>query len=335
MVDFNNLHNPYGVSANQTNEKLTAQDVEDYLGEPDKIDGRHWYYQCPDCGDTGMDNLIFTPDKGILKSFCCDSCRQLYGEIMDYKRDKTRGKRIMLSRKNKTKTTNTTVTRDIPKLKKRAKILSQAQQKWSQNLLRWDKALDYLYEKRGLTKETIELVGLGVKQCKNGTKAFSLPVYDYIEDEPIIIGFEYRYIKLNKKFVWKQKGTYSCLAKINDRTDEAEILVIMEGFWDAYCLWQYLREQKQDKYYEIRTPSNGVQGVLGCMATINFEQYKKVVLYLDSDDIGILAMQKIQEKYPFVEKIIMSCGCKDFNEHYLKCIKGSEVKVAAAEEEEN
>lgn len=54
----------------------------------------------------------------------------------------------------------------------------------------------------------------------------------------------------------------------------------------------------------------------------HFNKYCRIYLYLDTDDTGIAQMEKTKTKFSFVEIKTMSCGCKDFNEHYLKCIKG-------------
>ena len=41
----------------------------------------------------------------------------------------------------------------------------------------------------------------------------------------------------------------------------------------------------------------------------------------DFEPVDRVASQ-ILEKYPFFNRIKLTCGCKDFNEHYMKCIKG-------------
>ena len=54
---------------------------------------------------------------------------------------------------------------------------------------------------------------------------------------------------------------------------------------------------------------------------VDFDKYKKFILFLDNDKTGRDTANAIKEKYPFFTDYYLTCGCKDFNEHYLKCIK--------------
>ena len=58
------------------------------------------------------------------------------------------------------------------------------------------------------------------------------------------------------------------------------------------------------------------------LSEIDYSRYKKFYLFIDNDDVSNNIKLQILEKYPQFEPINMNCGCKDFNEHYLKCIKG-------------
>ena len=192
--------------------------------------------------------------------------------------------------------------------------------KCCQELCNSTKWLNYLKQSRGINKNTA-LLKLGIDTTK---KCWVIPVYDDTQRDYKLIGFEYRGLDFTNKKIWKEKGTYSCLSPINKKTCQTEIMIVLEGFWDAYCFYQYLTEKGQAQYYHIFTPSNGVGSVIGRMKTFNFTSYKKVILYLDSDEKGIKAMEKIKKCFPFVETIVMDCGCKDFNEHYIKCINQSQ-----------
>ena len=99
-----------------------------------------------------------------------------------------------------------------------------------------------------------------------------------------------------------------------------------QGYFDGYTLWQYLDEKGQADYYHIVTPSNGVNSLFKFMSQIDFNKYKKFYLFIDNDDAGNAAVEKIMQKYPMFERIILPCGCKDFNEHYIKCLKGNKLK---------
>ncbi|MBR2526530.1 toprim domain-containing protein [bacterium] len=74
-------------------------------------------------------------------------------------------------------------------------------------------------------------------------------------------------------------------------------------------------------YYHIVTPSNGVTSLLKHISKIDFDKYKKFYLFLDNDEPGNNATEKIIEKYPIFEKFTLNSDCKDFNEHYIKYLK--------------
>jgi len=56
--------------------------------------------------------------------------------------------------------------------------------------------------------------------------------------------------------------------------------------------------------------------------SIDFDKYKKFELFIDNDEPAQKVAIQILEKYPFFNRVELTCGCKDFNEHYMKCIKG-------------
>ncbi len=286
-------------------EKVELSEVINLLGQPTRHYGKHYYFQCPDCIDKSQNNLIYTESNGLLKSFCCDSSKRLYGEIIKARKG---FKSSYIPRPRNT-------VKIKPEISPQRRLkLDAYQNQTNKDLLSNTEALKYLFKARGITKDTVSLCGIGLDKSKN---KWCLPVYS---DEGII-GFEFRAYDFSQKKIWKENGTYSCLANINKKTPQTEILIILEGFWDSYCFYQHLKEQKQSEHYHILTPSNGVGSVLNCLSDANLEQYKKVVLYLDSDAKGIQAMNEAKAKYSFIEALTMSCGCKDFNEHYLRCLK--------------
>ena len=57
------------------------------------------------------------------------------------------------------------------------------------------------------------------------------------------------------------------------------------------------------------------------MRVIDFRKYKKFELFIDNDKTSCPIANKIIEEYPLFHQVELKCGCKDFNEHYLKCIK--------------
>ncbi len=184
-------------------------------------------------------------------------------------------------------------------------------------LLNDPKALEYLHKKRGLTKETVSMCGLGIDKTK---KLWTIPTFAYDIKDCFVTGFEYRPANLSKKGLHREKGTPNSMAMINCYTLQTESLIIVEGYFDGYALLQHLSGMKQSQYYHIVTPSNGINAILKYMETISFSTYKKVYLYIDNDEVSRAKALEIKEKYPFIETIKMTCSCKDFNEHLLKCL---------------
>lgn len=301
---------PYGAAL-----LLEFNEVISYLGQPVKQDSKHAYYQCPDCRDYGQDNLVYTFANGLLKSWCCESSKRIFGEIIKLRNqqqpEKTLRSQNAIPKQNEAKPelTQDQITR-----------FYTYQHDCNKALLKNEKSLQFLYKKRGITKETVEFCGLGIDTDKS---FWAIPVYSFDN----LVGFEYRKSDF-KDFEYqgktykckKEPGTKSCMAQINGKLPSAEILVILEGFLDGYVFWQHLHEKNQNEFYNILTPSNGVGTVIGLLKNFDFSPYKKVILYLDSDEKGIKAMNEAKRLYPFIETVIMNCGCKDFNEHYLRCV---------------
>ena len=290
-------------------ERITEEEVTDVLGHPEKRNANCLYWQCPDCLDSKKDNLTFTISKGVLKSWCCDSCRKIYAEI--------------IKRRHNNNFRHYPV-QHSPQVNERPIVSNETHiknveysQKCRNEFLNNAERLAYLEQKRGIKTDTVASVDLGIDLTKN---CWVIPVYNLIQDNKKLIGFEYRSLDFDNKKIWKEPGTYSCLSPINQKSSKTEIMIVLEGFWDAYCFYQYLTERGQAEHYHIFTPSNGVNSVHSLLKNFNFTEYKKVNLYLDSDKAGIKTMEGIRQSFPFIETIIMDCGCKDFNEHYLKCI---------------
>lgn len=193
--------------------------------------------------------------------------------------------------------------------------------KWNESLLKDPVLLGILTQKRGINRDTVVTTGFGIDTKKG---LWTIPTFGYHTDGvQSILGFEYRPFDFSKKGLHRTKGTPNGMAMINCYTPNSEALCIVEGYFDGYALLQYLTEQGAASYYHICTPSNGVTSLPTYMPEIDFNKYKKFYLYIDNDDAGNTVADRILENYPMFERIIMNCGCKDFNEHYLKCIKAS------------
>ena len=290
--------------------KLTLALLTAVLGEPEKQSGDEYLWQCPLCKDTGRDNLKFNAEKGVLWCFADEShAPQILKEIL----------------KLNLKPVNANYNRD-DRYKHIFSIQKQIEfkiymQECNEKLLTIDILPFILLKKRGLNLSTAKDVKLGVDMNK---KRWVIPTFQYsTERANTILGFEYRPFNFSKEGLTREKGTPTGLAMINSYKPTMEILAVVEGYFDGYALYQHLKEQKQIKYYHIVTPSNGIQSLLKHVSQVDFSKYKKFCLYVDNDEEGNRVAEKIIAKYPIFERVTTECGCKDFNEHYLKCIKNS------------
>lgn len=294
-------------------------DLIEYLGKPEGFDGSNYWWQCPLCRDSGKDNLKYNPNKGrdgLLKCFSDDEC----------------SKHILRQLNKRKSQNNPTPKNNVQKkpeetLEQRDKRLFPYLTQCMEELMNDRGALDYIYKNRGITEDTTIDMCIGFDR-KNAHWVF--PVWGLDNN---LFGFEYRpasltYFKPKKEGDEPQKcrkepGTSSILAQVNSYSDETEVLVIIEGFIDAYLLYQHLKEKKRLKGYHIVTPSNGVGTIKGCIEkNLNLlMKYKKKILYLDNDHKGRENTQKITNAWPgmFSEQEY-KCSCEDFGDHYLKCL---------------
>ena len=292
---------------------LTLDILQNYLGEPESQSGDEYIWQCPLCKDTGRDNLKFNAAKGILWCFADEShAPQLLREILKKNKNKICFKHFNNDYENTDRYKRFFTIQKQMEFRTYMKECNEALQK---SLMR----VRFLRQKRGLTAVTVKAVKIGIDEYK---KRWVIPTFQYsTERSNIILGFEYRPLNLGKDGLKREKGTPTGLAMINSYKPTTEALVIVEGYFDGYALYQHLYKKRQLKYYHIVTPSNGVQSLLKHISQVDFAKYKKFFLYLDNDEEGNKVAAKIIERYPMFQRILTPCGCKDFNEHYLKCIK--------------
>lgn len=289
-----------------------------HLGQPNKTSSSQIYWQCPYCAAAGKDsrknNLTYGKSKNIVKCFANDSHSKTLLKDISLK-----NKDVMSSynyNRGFSESTKPSVDKD-----KRQIFLSYLH-KCNENLLQNNAALDLIFDKRGINKNTVKSCKIGLDK---GSNRWVFPTFEFnCYKEQLLNGFEYRCYDLGKKGLHREKNTPTCMAMVNEYTPTMSCLVILEGYLDAYAFFNHLQEQEQLEYYHIATPSNGVSNIVSLVDSIAFyfNNYKRIYLYLDSDDIGRKKMAEITATYPFIEAKIMACGCKDFNEHYLNCIKG-------------
>ena len=292
--------------------KLTLALLTAVLGEPEKQSGDEYLWQCPLCKDTGRDNLKFNAVKGILWCFANEShAPQILKEIL-------KKGRINLTPANADYNSYDRY-KHIFSMQKQIEFKIYMQE-CNEKLLTIDILPSILLKKRGLNLSTARDVKLGVDMNK---KRWVIPTFQYsTERANTILGFEYRPFNFSKDGLTREKGTPTGLAMINSYKPTMEVLAVVEGYFDGYALYQHLKEQKQIQYYHIVTPSNGIQSLLKHISQVDFLKYKRFCLYVDNDEEGNKVAEKIMAQYPIFERVTTTCGCKDFNEHYMKCIKG-------------
>ena len=293
--------------------KLSLELLTTVLGEPEKQSGDEYLWQCPLCKDTGRDNLKFNAVKGILWCFANEShAPQILKEILKKGRINLKPANADYNSYDRYK--------HIFSMQKQIEFKIYMQE-CNEKLLTIDILPSILLKKRGLNLSTARDVKLGVDMNK---KRWVIPTFQYsTERANTILGFEYRPFNFSKDGLTREKGTPTGLAMINSYKPTMEILAVVEGYFDGYALYQHLKEQKQIQYYHFVTPSNGIQSLLKHISQVDFSKYKRFCLYVDNDEEGNKVAEKIMAKYPIFERITTTCGCKDFNEHYLKCIKNS------------
>lgn len=291
---------------------LKLELLTEVLGEPEKQSGDEYLWQCPLCKDTGRDNLKFNAVKGILWCFANEShAPQVLKEIL-------KKGRINLKPANADNNSDDRY-KHIFSIQKQIEFKIYMQE-CNERLLTIDILPTILLKKRGLNLSTARDVKLGVDMNK---KRWVIPTFQYsTERANTILGFEYRPFNFSKDGLIRSKGTPTGLAMINSYKPTMEVLAVVEGYFDGYALYQHLKEQKQIQYYHIVTPSNGIQSLLKHISQVDFSKYKRFCLYVDNDEEGNKVAEKIMAKYPIFERVTTTCGCKDFNEHYMKCIKG-------------
>ncbi len=295
------------------NNNLKLELLTEVLGEPEKQSGDEYLWQCPLCKDTGRDNLKFNAVKGILWCFANEShAPQILKEILKKGRINLKPANADYNSYDRYK--------HIFSMQKQIEFKIYMQE-CNEKLLTIDILPSILLKKRGLNLSTARDVKLGVDMNK---KRWVIPTFQYsTERANTILGFEYRPFNFSKDGLTREKGTPTGLAMINSYKPTMEVLAVVEGYFDGYALYQHLKEQKQIQYYHIVTPSNGIQALLKHISQIDFSKYKRFCLYVDNDEEGNKVAEKIIAQYQIFERVTTDCGCKDFNEHYLKCIKNS------------
>lgn len=313
-------------------QEITLDALIAYLGQPTKRIGGEYVWQCPYCQDTHKDNLKYNERKGFLKCFANDShstdiLREVRKQLnannqrTEIKPIKSQPKPLEKEPRPEERLTKEELTENFFYMLKSMEELQTTQ-----------RAQEELLQKRGINKDMANHLGIGIDLEKH---CFVFPIFSYsTHTNTNVIGFEYRPSLLPnaikekrtkqeeeaKKKITRKKGSIAGLAMINAKTHWNNNLAIVEGFLDGYALCQHLTEKGQIENYHIVTPSNGIGVLKNQIKRINFDDYIDIYLYVDNDEKSKPIVEEILKEYPQIKPISLNC-CKDFNEHYLKCIK--------------
>lgn len=278
---------------------LTLDQVISILGQPRTKQGGEYVWQCPYCMDSHKDNMRFNEQKGLLWCFADpehskEVLKKMNGKESDYKP-------VVKS--------DNSVPKWVVLQDKYVEYMVQC----NQELLDNPQILDYVYQKRGLTADTIKLTGMGFDSEAN---QFVIPIFGLKED--CITDFELRAYG-DKKVISRVGGGHNTVAVIYG-TKKAKTCLFTEGFLDGYSLLQFMREKGQTDF-TIYSCSHGAESLLKCLPAVNFSNFEEVKLMLDADEAGDKATKAIIDQYPFIKdsrKFLFDVGLKDFSEWY-KC----------------
>jgi hypothetical protein len=279
----------------------------EYFGEPTCKDRKNWTYACPLCvkegGDESCDNLKIKIDGGLMTCF----------------KSPAHTKELRKNYKH---------LRPVIKIKAEAPVIDFQEDKIKENtkyLTKCRKNLndDYntLISHRGLKVSTLQELKVGIDLEK---QAWVFPIFHHPTNK--LIGFEYRDINMYPRKeggqIWRSEGSFSCLAQINSKPAGYDSIIIMEGFMDAYCAYQYMKENLKIRSYWILTPTCGV----GMIAKHINEIKTKCGfdLFIDNYKAGDDARIEIQKasKWCYFDLRVPE-KYSDFGEYYIaELIKG-------------
>ena len=276
--------------------EITLDDICSIAGNYVKR-GNEYIFRCPVCaasgGDSSKDNLRFNYKKNVLYCFACGGHIEILKEINRRKYNEKLEKDSLRMKKwelNKEK-------------------YFEYQHLVNQDLLNMPDKLNYLEKERFINPETVLLCGIGYDY---ESKKWVFPIFNTLDD---LLGFEYRAENFAAKNIWREKGTPNALAHIFGRTFGKD-LFILEGFLDAYLFSQY-QTKAGEKDFAVMSCGSGVSGLFNSFMEINFNKFKNIKLFLDNDEAGDKATEKILEKFPFVSDIRHKIKpYKDFTDWY-------------------
>ena len=296
------------MSTARTLDRITLADIRDVLGQNGKKSGDNWLFQCPICQDSSCDNLIVKGNGAYIHCFSCydnEGGRYVLSEIERKRAQDRKQEQIVIN--------------SMPRFldKKLQEQYIEYMCLANDALLDNQEMLDLLQEKRGIDRQTVIDCGIGYDDTE---EHWVIPIFSLTYD-PKIMGFEYRRKNFDKYIngskVRRERGYITDICPVYG-CNKAKTLYILEGFLDAMCLHQYLREKGQSDY-AVYSCSNGVSSLLNVMNRICFANFNEIKLMLDTDNAGCEVTDKIIDKFSFIRDVrnfLFKGGYKDFGEFF-------------------
>lgn len=360
-------------------EELSGQDLitnlQNYLHQTGRKEGGETVFECPFCNDKSKNNLLANNYKKVAFCFASngDHSKEILSEIYsnllkdkpNYKNPMPKRKKIVAPAEEFFKSTSDIKLSENPEINTllREKLVDYTDT-CNTELLNDAKSLKYLYNKRGITKETVASVGIGIDRKR---RKWTLPKYTYqttkndvINDTPIIncelrgVNFDIKEIQVltKKDFLEDTQRTPdgenaslpTALCQINCYIEGlTDTLFITEGFFDGYIALQTFKENNFN-HFHIVTSSNGIGTLEKQIGVIDFDKYKQIILCVDNDEtsepIAEKVLNELSKYHPNITKQEISCKncklsdfckddakkkCKDLNDRYLMKLKHNQT----------
>ena len=330
VTQLNNLNQSYNCI--NSKDLFAMLDIQRVFSELNP-ENRNSYYvvNCPECGK--KEAYIYKNSQSYIKCSRLNNCgaeislwdyiktknnlrenKDVYKEL-----SKLAGKEINFIEKYEDNPKELkSVLKDISFIK----ITEELIHNFNEYLLNNQELLLLLEDKTGINKDTVKSFKIGFSQPHD------MWVFPAIDFNGNLFGAEFRtkyfteFIDYaNKKSkVKRPTGTDSRLCKINNPIHPKD-LIIIEGFKDAYTIYQYLKKHQLDYNYQIATPSCGVGTIPNLLKSFDVSHYNRIILSLDNDKAGKNTFKNCISKLDFLiyelKLPYSQAKFKDFNDWYL------------------
>jgi DNA primase len=177
---------------------------------------------------------------------------------------------------------------------------------------------------RGISPETQKIMGLGIDLKK---KEWIIPCIsiEHMNElgYPLCVGFERRMNTLVDNFTdtnckcKKSFGTPSTMCAVSEYSHTMSEVIILEGFLDSFCYYDYLVSRGEQHKVWILTSSCGLGGLVEQIQRLDFSNFKSVSFMLDNDKAGLDKMQELEKLFPDYNYIKLGEPYGDFSDFWL------------------